>query len=44
MSGHWSIAKLDKATDTLYLNHLNRPAGFRPEIGRSLRVVYTTKF
>ncbi len=37
-------ARLDNATDTLYRNHLNYLKDLAPEMGRSLRVVYSVKF
>jgi iron complex outermembrane recepter protein len=36
--------RLDNATDMLYRNHLNYLKDLAPEMGRSFRVVYTTKF
>jgi iron complex outermembrane receptor protein len=36
--------RLDNATDTLYRNHLNYLKDLAPEMGRSLRVVYSVKF
>jgi len=36
--------RLDNATNELYHNHLNYLKDFVPEIGRSFRVIYSTRF
>jgi outer membrane receptor protein involved in Fe transport len=37
-------ARLDNATNTLYVNHLNYLKALAPEMGRNVTVVYNVKF
>ena len=37
-------ARLDNATDTLYRNHLNYLKDVLPEMGRSMKLVYSIAF
>jgi iron complex outermembrane receptor protein len=37
-------ARLDNATNTLYVNHLNYLKDLAPEMGRNVTVVYNVKF